>query len=50
MNGQNQPDVLALGMKDDTTSPVATMFAWLVDINTKKFQQIYLGRLSCDFD
>ena len=50
VQGQNQPDVLALGIKDDTTSQVNALFAWRVDINTLKFQQIYLDRLSCEFD
>ena len=50
MGGQNQANVLALGLKDDTTSQVTTLFAWRVDIDTLKFQQIYLDRLSCEFD
>jgi hypothetical protein len=48
--GQNQPNVLALGLKDDSTSEVTTLFAWRVDTDTLKFQEIYLDRLSCEFD
>ncbi|HMD89533.1 MAG TPA: hypothetical protein VKF38_10255 [Anaerolineaceae bacterium] len=47
VQGQNQPDVLALGLKDDTTSQVNTLFAWRVDLNTYKFRQIYLDQLNC---
>ncbi len=50
VQGQNLPNVLAFGLKDDTTSLVTTLFAWRVDPNTLKFQQIYLDRLSCEFD
>jgi Tol biopolymer transport system component len=50
VQGQNQPDVLVLGLKDDATSLITTLFAWRVDPNTLKFRQIYLDQLTCVFD
>ncbi|MDR3576539.1 MAG: hypothetical protein P4L50_21955 [Anaerolineaceae bacterium] len=47
VQGQNQPNILALSLKDDTTSQLTALFAWQVDTNTLKFREIYMDRLTC---
>ena len=50
LSGQDQPNILALGLKDNISSQVTALFAWRIDTSTLKFQQIYLDGLTCEFD